>query len=88
MLCKRTRTTDKLGHASAPTLVACALATLAAMDPSFTPHTASSALKILRALASAEQQQCNFARGGLEETTDKLVRTLWGSPDDPVWATR
>ena len=22
------------------------------------------------------------------ETTDKLVRTLWGSPDDPVWATR
>ena len=22
------------------------------------------------------------------ETTDKLVRTLWGDPDDPVWQTR
>ena len=22
------------------------------------------------------------------ELTDKLVKTLWGSPDDPVWATR
>ena len=22
------------------------------------------------------------------ETTDKLVRTLWGDPDDPVWSSR
>ena len=22
------------------------------------------------------------------ETTDKLVRTLWGDPDDPVWCSR
>ena len=22
------------------------------------------------------------------ELTDKLVKTLWGSPDDPVWTTR
>lgn len=22
------------------------------------------------------------------DTTDKLVRTLWGSPDDPIWSSR
>ena len=22
------------------------------------------------------------------ELTDKLVRTLWGDPDDPVWSSR
>ena len=43
------------------------------MDARFTPQTAASTLKTHRALASAEQQQCNVARGSLEATVDKLL---------------
>ena len=66
------------------------MATQSLFSPSHTPHSASSTLKILRALASAEQQQCNVARNSLEETTDKLraaartVHNLLNSLPPPV----
>ena len=42
------------------------------MDDGWIPHGASAVLKTLKALASAEQQQCNVRRGAFEAATDRL----------------